>query len=93
VVQTFLQGRDVSANEHRQVFAVIRGLADHDQRSDPHHFKELKGSDKPLYEFKWDQVRLLAPYDGPRRIVMTHGFRKKSNETPLMEKRCNMLPS
>lgn len=77
---------DATADERRQLIAVIRRVADHDQRSNPHRFKDFMGSDKPLCEFKWEQVRLLAFYDGTRRIIVTHGFKKKQDETPPREK-------
>jgi phage-related protein len=38
-----------------------------------------------LAEFKRHGVRLLCFFDGPGRIILTHGFKKQSDRTPPQE--------
>jgi len=45
-------------------------------------FDKLEG---PLFEFKSFQDRLPCFFDGQGRIVLTHGFSKKSRRTPREE--------
>ncbi len=52
------------------------------------YFKKLVNTDE-IWEcrvsFGNNTVRLLAFFDGPRKIILTHGFRKKSQKTPRQE--------
>lgn len=47
-------------------------------------FKYLTGSDQ-IFEFKADEGRILCFFFYGKRIVLTHGFRKKSAKTPKNE--------
>ena len=46
-------------------------------------FKHL--TDTQLYEFKVDDKRILSFFVWDRRIILTHGFAKKSKKTPRNE--------
>jgi phage-related protein len=45
-------------------------------------FKKIEGD---LYEFKAGQLRMPCFFDAKNRIVVTHGFRKKSDDIPPSE--------
>jgi phage-related protein len=64
----------------KKVLALLSKTAQ-DGRPPPNRekFDKLAG---PLLEFKSYQDRLPCFYDGPARIVITHGFQKKKNRTP-----------
>ncbi len=47
--------------------------------------QKFKRLEPDIYELKSDQVRLLFFLDGPRRLVITHGFLKKAQKTPPVE--------
>ncbi len=47
-------------------------------------FKHLTGTDK-IFEFKVDNGRILAFFATKRRVILTHGFVKKSSKTPRKE--------
>jgi phage-related protein len=47
-------------------------------------FKHLTGTDQ-LFEFKVDQGRVLCFFFVGKRVILTHGFLKKSDKTPKGE--------
>lgn len=47
-------------------------------------FKHLTGTDQ-VFEFKADQGRVLCFFFVGKRVVLTHGFSKKSHKTPRGE--------
>ena len=47
-------------------------------------FKHLAGSDQ-IFEFKADSGRVLCFFFVNKRIILTHGFSKKSQKTPKGE--------
>lgn len=47
-------------------------------------FKHLSGTDQ-LFEFKADQGRILCFFFVGKRVILTHGFAKKSDKTPKGE--------
>lgn len=47
-------------------------------------FKHLTGTDK-IFEFKVDNARILSFFASGRRVILTHGFVKKSSKTPRGE--------
>lgn len=47
-------------------------------------FKHLAGTDQ-LFEFKADQGRVLCFFFVGKRVILTHGFLKKSDKTPKGE--------
>ena len=47
-------------------------------------FKHLTGTDQ-LFEFKADQGRVLCFFFVGKRVILTHGFSKKSDKTPKGE--------
>jgi phage-related protein len=76
----------VTEVERRGLVAVLQRAAE-EPLINPKHFTKFKGKDGDLAEFRYQQIRILCFFDGPGRIVLTHGFRKKTNETPAQEKR------
>jgi len=47
-------------------------------------FKHLTGTDQ-RFEFKADQGRVLYFFFVGKRVILTHGFLKKSDKTPMGE--------
>ncbi len=47
-------------------------------------FKHLTGTNQ-LFEFKADQGRMLCFFFVGKRVILTHGFSKKSDKTPRGE--------
>jgi phage-related protein len=47
-------------------------------------FKHLSGTDQ-LFEFKADQGRVLCFFFVGKRVILTHGFAKKSDKAPTRE--------
>ncbi len=52
--------------------------------SNEQKFKHLTGTDQ-LFEFKADQGRVLCFFFVGKRVILTHGFSKKSDKTPKGE--------
>jgi hypothetical protein len=62
-----------------QMKALLRRSADQGLPSNTAHFHTFSGYEG-LGEFKRFGVRLMCFFDGPGRIVLTHGFKKKSDD-------------
>lgn len=54
-------------------------MASQGKISNREKFKKIDGA---LYEFKADQLRMPCFFDSKNRVVITHGFRKKSDDIP-----------
>ena len=65
-----------------KIWALLARIAEHGPPKNGQKFNHLTGS---LYEFKSFQDRLPCFYDGPGRIVITHGCKKKKDRTPKNE--------
>jgi phage-related protein len=74
---------ELDTAERTKLLALLKRTADMGPRNinDGTKFKKLEGN---LFEFKSFQVRMPCFYDG-RLIVLTHGFKKKQDNTPRTE--------
>jgi phage-related protein len=76
---------DLQSWEQQQKFAALfKMLADAGKLWNEHKFKHLEGSNQ-IFEFKVDGGRILCFFFVGRRVILTHGFTKKSRKTPRGE--------
>jgi len=69
----------------QQKFAVLfKVLGDAGKIFNEQKFKHLTGTNQ-LFEFKADQGRVLCFFFIGKRVILTHGFLKKSDKTPKGE--------
>ncbi len=72
----------------RKLWALIQDTADNGPPRHPERCKKLVGVEN-LFELKSKPFRVFFFYEGREgdrgRIVLTHGFRKKSDSTPRRE--------
>jgi phage-related protein len=80
-VQGFID--ELDKQDQKKVVALVKRLADHGMLANEQKFHKLKGLD--LWELKSFQVRIFCFFDAGRIVILTHGFSKKSNETPKEE--------
>ena len=64
--------------------ALFAWMGDHGRIVNERKFKHLTGSDQ-IFEFKTGDGRILCFFFFGRRIILTHGFRKKGDKTPKGE--------
>lgn len=64
--------------------ALFAWMGDQGRISNERKFKHLTDSDQ-IFEFKADDGRILCFFFYGRRIILTHGFRKKGDKTPKGE--------
>lgn len=64
--------------------AIFAWIGDHGRIFNEEKFKHLTGSDQ-IFEFKVNDGRILCFFFAGGRLVLTHGFIKKSNKTPKVE--------
>ncbi len=74
---------ELNVAEQTKLLALLKRAADMGPRNinDGEKFKKLEGD---LFEFKSFQTRVPCFYDG-RKIVLTHGYKKKQDKTPRRE--------
>lgn len=77
----FIQG--LSDSDRIKLLALLKRAADMGPMNihDGEKFKKLEGT---IFEFKVFQIRMPCFYDG-RKIILTHGFKKKKDKTPPAE--------
>jgi phage-related protein len=75
---------ELTRSEQSQVVALVQRIADQGDLDNMEQFRQLHGYSN-LYEFKRFSVRLMCFFDGRGRIVLTHGFKKKTDRTPRQE--------
>jgi len=76
---------DSQSIKMQQKFAALfTMLGDAGKVYNEQKFKHLTGTDQ-LFEFKADQGRVLCFFFIGKRVVLTHGFLKKSDKTPKSE--------
>ena len=69
----------------QQKFAsLFKWMGDHGRIFNERKFKHLTGSDQ-IFEFKSGDGRVLCFFFTGKRIVLTHGFKKKGDNTPKGE--------
>jgi len=84
-VKKFLD--ELKATDKRRaakITSLVHSYASSGRIENDQQFKKLKGGNK-LYEFKDFQVRVLMYHCGPGVIALTHGFKKKDDNTPQVE--------
>ena len=69
--------------QRKRIGAILRRTADHGPPKNPELCAPLAGED--FLEFKAHRVRIFWRYARDRRIVLFHGFTKKSRRTPKNE--------
>lgn len=76
-------GRDffesLAERDQAKLQALFDMMASQGKIANREKFKQLEGR---IYEFKAHQLRMPCFFDSKNRIVVTHGFRKKSSNTP-----------
>ena len=76
---------DSLPQKQQQKFAALfKLLADAGKLWNERKFKHLEGSDQ-IFEFKVDDGRVLCFFFVGQRVILTHGFAKKSPKTPKGE--------
>ncbi len=68
----------------QKLAALFKMLGDVGKIYNEQKFKHLTGTDQ-LFEFKADQGRVLCFFFVGKRVILTHGFLKKSDKTPKGE--------
>ena len=76
----FLQEQDV--RWQARIMHLFRVLGDTGWISSDEQFKKLQGD---FFEFKAFQLRLPCYFAPGRRVVVTHGFKKKKDSMPKQE--------
>ena len=76
---------DSLSQKQQQKFAsLFKLLADAGKLWNERKFKHLESSDQ-IFEFKVDDGRMLCFFFVGQRVILTHGFSKKSPKTPKGE--------
>lgn len=71
-------------NIQQKFAALFAWMGDHGRIHNEKKFKHLTSSDQ-IFEFKADNGRILCFFFIGQRIILTHGFTKKSQKTPKGE--------
>jgi hypothetical protein len=73
----------LSDGDQAKLYALFRLLGDTGWIRNQEKFKKVEGTE--FFEFKSFQVRMPCFFMGDRRVVVTHGFRKKKEKIPRGE--------
>lgn len=74
----FLDGR--SNLDKAKILRIIKRLADEGKVTNREQFKKIEGED--FFEFKNFQIRMPCYFHADGRVIITHGFIKKSDSIP-----------
>ncbi|MBF0107519.1 MAG: type II toxin-antitoxin system RelE/ParE family toxin [Deltaproteobacteria bacterium] len=74
----------ISLSAQQKFAALFTRLGDHGKIWNEKKFKHLTESDQ-IFEFKVDDGRVLAFFFIGKRVILTHGFKKKGKKTPKGE--------
>jgi phage-related protein len=74
----------LSSKQQQKFAALFKWLADAGKIWNERKFKHLEGSEQ-IFEFKVDDGRVLCFFFVGQRVILTHGFSKKSPKTPKGE--------
>lgn len=74
----------LSEKEQVQLAALFQRLADTGKIWNEQKFKHLEGTDS-IFEFKTNENRVLCFFFVGKRVVLTHGFKKRKAKTPKGE--------
>jgi phage-related protein len=70
--------------EQVQLAALFQRLAETGKIWNEQKFKHLEGTDS-IFEFKANENRVLCFFFVGKRVILTHGFKKKQAKTPKGE--------
>ena len=73
----------LSEADRAKVYALFRMLGDIGRITNSEKFKKTEGTE--FWEFKSFQIRMPCFFLPNRRVVITHGFRKKQDKIPRGE--------
>ncbi|MPZ48261.1 MAG: hypothetical protein GEU75_02940 [Dehalococcoidia bacterium] len=76
LARAYMDGNELTDIDRKRLWALISRTAQVGPPFNDEKFKKVEG---PIFEFKSYQDRLLCFFDGERRIVITHGCKKKTN--------------
>ncbi|MEZ4815744.1 MAG: type II toxin-antitoxin system RelE/ParE family toxin [Bdellovibrionota bacterium] len=74
----------LSEKEQVPMAALFQRMADTGKIWNEQKFKHLEGSDS-IFEFKTNENRVLCFFFVGKRVILTHGFKKKQPKTPKDE--------
>lgn len=74
----------LSEKEQVRLAALFQRLADAGRIWNEQKFKHLEGTDS-IFEFKADENRVLCFFFVGKRVILTHGFKKRQAKTPKGE--------
>ena len=74
----------VSETMQQKFAALFSWIGDQGKIWNERKFKHLNDSDQ-IFEFKVDDGRILCFFFFGKRVILTHGFKKKSDKTPKGE--------
>ena len=80
--EEWLEG--LSDKQQQKFAALFVRLGDTGKIWNEQKFKHLTGTDQ-VFEFKVDSGRILSFFFYGKRLILTHGFTKKSAKTPRRE--------
>jgi phage-related protein len=75
---------DLNEKQQQKFAALFVRLGDHGKIWNEQKFKHLTGTDQ-VFEFKVDDGRILSFFFFGKRLILTHGFVKRSAKTPKAE--------
>ena len=75
---------NLSEREMDKVFGYIEHIAEHGPPNNIEKYRKLRGVEE-LWELKIAKVRIIVFYARPDRMILAHGFRKRSRRTPPKE--------
>ncbi len=82
---------NVPESMQQKFAALFAWLGDQGKIWNERKFKHLTGTNQ-IFEFKADDGRVLCFFFVGKRVILTHGFRKKGDKTPRTEiERAEML--
>jgi len=71
----------LSQGEQTKLAVLFKRMADTGEIRNREQYKKVEGD---IWEFKRHQVRVMC-FQVRKRVILTHGFRKKANRTPRSE--------
>lgn len=74
----------LTEKEQVQLAALFQRMADTGKIWNEQKFKHLEGTDS-IFEFKANENRVLCFFFVGKRVILTHGFKKKQAKTPKGE--------
>lgn len=80
--EEWLEG--LTEKQQQKFAALFVRLGDHGKIWNEQKFKHLTGTDQ-VFEFKVEDGRILSFFFFGKRLILTHGFTKKSAKTPKGE--------